>query len=99
MKIELAKYGPIISEKEIGEIIYQEIKKATISSSEKIQIDLGQTKTMATFCAKQIFGQLYVEMGSKFFFEKLIFVNASNEMQVIIRIGIQSAIEEQQEVA
>ena len=49
---------------------------------------------MATFCAKQIFGKLYVDLGSENFFERIEILNASDDLKSIIKIGIQSAIQE-----
>ncbi len=49
---------------------------------------------MATFCAKQIFGRLYIVYGPSKFFEYLIIKNASDDLKTIIRIGIESAIED-----
>jgi hypothetical protein len=49
---------------------------------------------MATFNAKQIFGKLYLELGANEFFEKLEIKNASDDLKLIIRLGIQSAIDD-----
>ena len=97
MKIDFAKHGPIISEKETGEEIYNEIKKSISVDNSKIEIDMSKTKTMATYCAKQIFGRLYLELGAEAFFDKMILTNASNEMKLIIKMGIQNALEELEE--
>ncbi|MDI9365188.1 MAG: STAS-like domain-containing protein [Flavobacterium sp.] len=97
MKIDFAKHGPIISEKETGEEIYLEIKKSLTVNGSKIEIDMSKTKTMATYCAKQIFGRLYLELGAEFFFERIILTNASNELKLIIKMGIQNALEELEE--
>ena len=58
---------------------------------------MAKTKTMATYCAKQIFGRLYLELGAEAFFDKIILTNTSNEMKLIIKIGIQNALEELEE--
>ncbi|SHH68750.1 protein of unknown function [Flavobacterium frigidimaris] len=93
MKIELKKYGLIISDKDSGNIIYTEIKKI-ISENNNCIIDFKDVKSMATFNAKQIFGKLYLELGSNLFFEKIEIKNASDDLKLIIRLGIQSALED-----
>ena len=57
--IDLKDFGPIISDKETGNRIYDLIKEKNPNSS-VVQIDMESIKSMATFCAKQIFGRLYV---------------------------------------
>jgi hypothetical protein len=93
MKIELKKYGQIISDKDSGNKIYNEIKKH-LKDNEKCIIDFTYIKSMATFNAKQIFGKLYLELGSNLFFEKIEIKNASDDLKLIIRLGIQSALED-----
>jgi hypothetical protein len=94
MNLELKKYGLIISDQESGEKIYNEVKKQ-LTNSNKCIIDFVDVKSMATFNAKQIFGKLYLELGSQEFFEKIEIKNASDDLRLIIRLGIQSAIEDQ----
>lgn len=93
MTIDLKKYGPLLSDKKIGDEIYQEIRinldKATI-----INIDFKYITSMATFCAKQIFGKLYIEMGSEKFFERIKLMNANEDLKIIIKMGIQNALDE-----
>jgi hypothetical protein len=91
--ISLGKYSPIISDKDSGDEIYSSIKDA-LSSEGPVTIDMDEIKSMATFCAKQIFGMLYLEIGSIDFFHRLIFINTSEDLKSIIRVGIQNAIEE-----
>lgn len=93
MSIDLKEYGPIISDKAIGEKIYQLIKNE-VSNKEIIEIDLNEIVSMATFCAKQIFGRLYVELGAEIFFERVKLLGANQDLQIIIKMGIQSALEE-----
>lgn len=90
-KLSLEKYKPIISDKDIGDEIYNHIK-TILSKGEKVEIDMGEIKSMATFCSKQIFGKIYIELGPANFFEKVIIRNASNDIKSIIKIGIQNAI-------
>ena len=93
-KIKLDKYGPIISNKVIGDEIYKSIKHVIIEEGGSMEVDLSGIKSMATFNAKQIFGRLYIELGAHSFFEKVRLVNASEDVKLIIKIGIQNAIED-----
>jgi hypothetical protein len=90
--LDINKYGPIISDRETGKEIYDLIK-SRLDVSEVI-VDLSSIKSMATFCAKQIFGKLYVELGAQTFFDKVELKNASDDIKTIIKIGIQSALDE-----
>ncbi|MGO4921462.1 STAS-like domain-containing protein [Maribacter spongiicola] len=91
--ISLDDFGPIISTKESGNKILNLITD-NLKSDAKISVDLGKIRSMATFCAKQIFGKLYVSLGAEKFFENVEIVNASDDLKSIIKIGIQSAIQE-----
>lgn len=95
MKIDLKKYGLIISDQDSGEIIYKKIK-TEIALHNKCIVDFQDVKSMATFNAKQIFGKLYLELDSNDFFEKIEIKNASEDLKLIIRLGIQSALEDKQ---
>lgn len=94
MTIELKKYGLIISDQDSGKAIYEKIKQQ-IETHKKCIIDFKDVKSMATFNAKQIFGKLYLELGSNDFFDKVEIKNASEDLKLIIGLGIQSAIEDE----
>ena len=91
-KIDLNSYGPIISDRETGKEIYDLIKSKL--GDQTVLVDLSNIKSMATFCAKQIFGKLYLELGAEKFFDQIEIKNASDDIKTIIKIGIQSAIYE-----
>ncbi len=91
--IELKKYAPIISDKEIGAEILGEIK-TVLNSDNGVIIDMQDIRSMATFCAKQIFGALYVEMGSEDFFNKIRIKSATDDVKYIINLGIEKALED-----
>ncbi len=93
MKIELKKYGVIISDQNSGKVIIDKIKE-TLKLQDKCIVDFKDVKSMATYNAKQIFGKLYIELGSNVFFEKIEIKNASEDLKLIIRLGIQSALED-----
>lgn len=92
--LNLSKYAPIISSKSVGEEIYNRIQQE-LKGGESITIELYDIKSMATFCAKQIFGRLYVNLGSQRFFEKIILKGADDDLKTIIQIGIQHALKEE----
>lgn len=89
--ISLDDYGPVISDREVGNRIY-ELIKSRVTSGEKVEVDMKAIQSMATYCAKQIFGALYVELGSKVFYENVFLKNANNDIRIIVNIGIQHAI-------
>lgn len=93
MEILVKKYGLIISDQESGEKIYDKIRQ-NIDANEICIMNFEEVKSMATFNAKQIFGRLYIELGSESFFEKIEIKNASEDLRLIIRLGIQSALED-----
>lgn len=92
--INLSEYGPIVSDKKKGQEIFN-LLCSNIGSTDFINLDLGAIKSMATFNAKQIFGRLYLSMGPEAFFDKIRFMNTSEDLKLIIKIGIQNALEEQ----
>ena len=49
---------------------------------------------MTTFCAKQIFGRLYVELGREEYLKRVHLINLSEDVNFIIRIGITNAVKE-----
>lgn len=93
MKVKINSFGSIISDKVIGAKIYSDIS-SSLKEKEAVNIDFIGVVSMATFCAKQIFGRLYIEMGADNFFERIKLLNVSEDLQIIIKMGIQNAIEE-----
>ena len=91
--IFLNKYGNIISDHETGQKVYNEIIHELDQKGTTI-IDFSNLKSMATFNAKQIFGKLYLQLGADNFFSKITILNASDDLKLIITLGIQSALED-----
>lgn len=91
--IIMREYGAIISDRALGEKIYHDINQS-LKRHKTIVIDFKDIKSMATFNAKQIFGRLYLELGSSDFFERINLKGTSENIKLIIRMGIQSALEE-----
>lgn len=92
-QLDLTEYGPIISSQSIGKEVYQKIK-IMLTDNGKVVIDVTNIKSMATFCAKQIFGKLYIELGSQSFYENIEIKGADDDLKIIIQIGIKHALEE-----
>lgn len=93
MKISLTEYGPLISDKKVGDVIYEKINNA-LKKEHIVDVDFRSIISMATFCAKQIFGKLYIELGSNDFFDRIKFHNTNEDLKIIIKMGIHNAIEE-----
>ena len=93
MKIKINSFGPIISDKSVGMKIYDEIS-TTLKNKEVVNVDFIGVVSMATFCAKQIFGRLYIELGADVFFKRVKFINVNEDLKIIIKMGIQSALDE-----
>lgn len=86
MTINLADYGSNITNEIIGEEIYNRIVQNI--EADIIELNFNGIKVMTTFCAKQIFGRLLHELGSEVFFKKFSFINADDNIQYIISVGI-----------
>lgn len=92
--IKIKDYATIISEESLGQKIYT-ILQGIVDEGESLTVDMEGVKTMATFCAKQIFGQLCKKMGENAFYEKVTIVSASEQMKTSIRLGILYALQDE----
>lgn len=92
IEIRLKKYAPVISDEQTGLEILNSIKNAL--TTDDVVVDMTDVKSMATFCAKQIFGRLYKELGSGPFYSRIQIKNANDDLKVIIRMGIVSALKD-----
>lgn len=90
-RISLQQYSPIISDKEKGNVIYNDIFELD-PQNEQVEIDMTGIMSMTTFCAKQIFGQLYKMLGSCLFEKNIILKNVSSDVLLIIKMGIKNAV-------
>ncbi len=91
--LDITSYGSIIVNKDEAEEIYKLIDKQ-VKQHKQISVDLSKILTMTTSCAKQIFGQLYVELGAADFYERITIKGASQDLKIVIRSGIESALEQ-----
>ena len=88
--IDLRDFAPIISSKEVGDRIYEMIMEKDPKNNE-VEINLEGIVSMATFCAKQIFGKLYTSLSPSVFSKNIIIKNASSDVKPIIQLGIRFA--------
>ena len=89
--IDLTQYAPVFSNEEIGKNVFDKI--LTALDTDDVLIDMSGIKTMATCCAKQVFGELYKKLGSENFYNRITIKGASDNVKVIIRLGIKYVIE------
>lgn len=93
MKYNMSEHGVAISDKKDGEKIFNEINKL-LKENDILIIDFTGLVTMATFCAKQVFGVLYIDLGSKEFYRRLQLKNVNENLRLVLQLGIQSALED-----
>ena len=96
MELKLEKYGQIISDDELGKKIANEIR-SLLKKNNNVVIDFSGVQSMVTYNAKQIFGELYLELGSEDFFKRIQLKNISSNLEYIIRLGIQDSINSREE--
>lgn len=89
--IDLSSYGPIISDETKGKEIFDAMCRL-LSNNNSIIVDMRNVKSMATFCARQIFGKLYLKLGASGFYNRVAIKNATDDLRTIIRLGIESEI-------
>lgn len=88
------QYQPMLTDKVKGEEVYQAIKNLH-PESEQIVVDMENMVSMATYCARQIFGRLYVELGASTFQQNIVLKNVSEDIEYIIKWGIQRELDAQ----
>ena len=91
--LNLNSYGPLITRRELGDEIYSLIKRE-LEMDDVVEVSMTHIVSMTTFCAKQIFGRLYVELGREEYRRRVHLINISDDVNFIIRIGITNAIKE-----
>lgn len=88
--INLSEYAPSIGEEDDGKRILAEIK-AHLASSDEIILDFSGIQTLATICAKLIFGTLYNELGKEQFYNRILIANSTRTVKRSIKLGIEFA--------
>ena len=85
--ILLKTFGSVISDKSIGNSILEKVQNS-LKTDGSVTVDFTDVVTMATFCARQIFGDLYVELGRETFIKKVNLLNANDTVKAIISDAI-----------
>ena len=70
------------------------IPSLSIDGDDEVDVSMTHIVSMTTFCAKQVFGRLYVELGREEYRRRVRLVNVSEDVNFIIRIGITNAVKE-----
>lgn len=96
MELKSSNYGKIMSNFELGKKVIDEIH-LLLKESNKIVIDFLGVKSITFYNAKQIFGELYLKLGSEDFFKRIQLKNISSNLEYIIRLGIQDSINSREE--
>lgn len=87
--IKLDTYGPIISDIEVGDEIYNKIISNNPETNQ-ITIDMAGIISMTTYCSKQIFGRLFEKIGMRTFNRNIYFKNTTDDVDFLIQMGINS---------
>lgn len=95
MVLNLSKYSPVINTSDVTEEILNSIK-SNFNNDDKVVVDFQNIRSMATFCARQIFGTLYISLTPKIFFDRIVFQNTSDDLKSIIKIGIEDALDSEE---
>lgn len=90
--LEIKNYGLNITTQELGGKIYNDIINI-LKEEDQVLLNFNDVMTMTTFCAKQIFGQLFNELGQEEFNKKIKFEDLNEDLQAIIIHGIENSID------
>lgn len=88
MAINVIDYGSIISDDAVGARILGHINRELGRNEQPVVVDFDNVLSITTFNAKQIFGELYFNLGADMFFKRIHFKNASENIVTIIKMGI-----------
>ena len=88
-RISLKNYAPVINEAVIGDKILKEIRDCDPENN-IIHIDMQGIISMTTFCAKQIFGALFKDLGEKTYYSNIKPESTTRDIDLIIELGIDS---------
>lgn len=90
--INLEGYAPAITQKSKAEEIFENIKRLN-PQTEHIVIDMKNIITMTTQCARIVFGMLYLLLTADTYYQNIELRNVSEDLQIIIDMGIDHAIQ------
>ena len=86
-------FKSVITRKSDGDEVYS-IIKSHLDNGNVILVDFTGIDTMTTYFAKQVFGKLYLELGSDEFSNRIRFEKSkmSDDVELVLRIGIAGAM-------
>ena len=87
----MTSYAPLFVDKEEAQRIHAQILALDPENNE-VEIDMTGIESMTTLCAKIIFGALAKSMGLSNFYKKIRFRGLSDEVELVLDMGIESAI-------
>lgn len=88
-RISIDKYGPVVNREQAGEEILTFISSALLQE-DVLEIEVGAIRFITTFCAKQVFGKLYKDLGSKEYYRRLIFINPTDGFLSSINLALKN---------
>ena len=88
---DMQKYAPIFVDKDKATIVYNEILQLDPSNND-IEINMTGIESVTTLCAKIIFGNLAKSMGLSTFYKRIKFKGLTEEVELVINMGIDNAI-------
>lgn len=91
--IDLTKNAPLITDKSIAEDIYKQIISFDPSNN-VVEIDMTGIVSMTTVCAKIMFGNVAKLISPDVFYKNIRFKGLTDELELIITMGITSAIDD-----
>lgn len=91
MTIHISNITRSIASARVGEEILIRIRDE-LGKHDVITVDLIDVITITTYCAKQIFGQLYKDLGVSEALRRMRMINASADVKTAIRLGIDASL-------
>ncbi len=85
-RIDLKEYGPVINNEQVGASIYDTITSA-LKDHDIVELDVAGIRFITTFCANQIFGNLFTLLGSDYY-TRIIRINASDSFASSVDFAI-----------
>lgn len=88
--------APLFVDKQKAKESFDEIVNLDPTNN-KILVDMTGIVSMTTVCAKIIFGRLYKKLGSELYHSNIQFIGKSEGIDLVIRMGIASALQDDSE--
>lgn len=89
-RVSIEKYGPVVNREQAGEEILEIISSA-LSDVDVLEIEVGTIRFITTFCAKQVFGKLYKELGPEEYYRRLILINPTDGFMSSINLALEKS--------